>query len=70
MSLVKERNNKTNITRYYNLEQVSSNLSAAEWISSVRSISGVDSRSNLVYLTIRKRMPADVELIEKTLKLV
>lgn len=30
---------------------------------------GVDLRNNLVYLTIRKRMPADVELIEKILKL-
>lgn len=129
MSLVKERNNGTNITRYYNLEQVFSNLSAVEWINSVRSISGVDVeyiyysdlmnrsdegssnvqldaqvavdtmkqelktrdvdiitlngtfngkplvigvdlRSNLVYLTIRKRKPADVELIEKMLKLV
>ena len=30
---------------------------------------GVDLRNNLVYLTIRKRMPADVELIEKMLKL-
>ena len=128
MSLVKERKNGTNITRYYKLEQVFSNLSAVEWISSVRSISGVDVeyvyysdlmnrsdegssnvqldaqvavdtmkqelkmrdvdiiklngtfngkplvigvdlRNNLVYLTIRKRMPADVELIEKMLKL-
>ena len=128
MSLVKERKNGTNITRYYKLEQVFSNLSAGEWISSVRSISGVDVeyvyysdlmnrsdegssnvqldaqvavdtmkqelkmrdvdiitlngtfngkplvigvdlRNNLVYLTIRKRMPADVELIEKMLKL-
>ena len=129
MGFIKERNNGTNITRYYNLEQVFSNLSAVEWISSVRNISGVDVeyiyysdlinrsdegssnvqldaqaavatmkqelntrdaaiitlngtfngkplvigvdlRSNLVYLTIRKRMPADVELIEKMLKLV
>lgn len=31
---------------------------------------GVDLRSNLVYLVIRKRIPADVELIEKVLKLV
>ena len=128
MGLVKERKNGTNITRYYKLEQVFSNLSAVEWISSVRSISGVDVeyvyysdlmnrseegssnvqldaqvavdtmkqelkmrdvdiitlngtfngkplvigvdlRNNLVYLTIRKRMPADVELIEKMLKL-
>ena len=128
MGLVKERKNGTNITRYYKLEQVFSNLSAVEWISSVRSISGVDIeyvyysdlmnrsdegssnvqldaqvavdtmkqelkmrdvdiitlngtfngkplvigvdlRNNLVYLTIRKRMPADVELIEKMLKL-
>ena len=128
MSLVKERKYGTNITRYYKLEQVFSNLSAVEWISSVRSISGVDVeyvyysdlmnrsdegssnvqldaqvavdtmkqelkmrdvdiitlngtfngkplvigvdlRNNLVYLTIRKRMPADVELIEKMLKL-
>lgn len=128
MSFVKERKNGTNITRYYELEQVFSNLSAVEWISSVRNISGidveyvyysdlmncsdegssnvqldaqvtvdtmkqalemrdvdiitlngtftgkplvigVDLRNNLVYLTIRKRMPADVELIEKILKL-
>lgn len=128
MSFVKERKNGTNITRYYELEQVFSNLSAVEWISSVRSISGidveyvyysdlmncsdegssnvqldaqvavdtmkqelemrdvdiitlngtftgkplvigVDLRNNLVYLTIRKKMPADVELIEKMLKL-
>lgn len=128
MSFVKERKNGTNITRYYELEQVFSNLSAVEWISSVRSINGidvehvyysdlmncsdegssnvqldaqvavdtmkqalemrdvdiitlngtftgkplvigVDLRNNLVYLTIRKRMPADVELIEKILKL-
>lgn len=128
MSFVKERKNGTNITRYYELEQVFSNLSAVEWINSVRSISGidveyvyysdlmncsdegssnvqlnaqvavdtmkqelemrdvdiitlngtfagkplvigVDLRNNLVYLTIRKRMPADVELIEKMLKL-
>lgn len=34
------------------------------------SVIGVDLRSNLVYLTIRKRMPAAVELIEKMLKLV
>lgn len=31
---------------------------------------GVDLRSNLVYLIVRKRRPADVELIEKVLKLV
>lgn len=129
MSLVKERNNGTNITRYYNLEQVSSNSSAVEWISSVRSVGGVDVeyiyysdlmnrsdegsgnvqldaqvtvdtmkqeikkrdvdlitlncrfngkplvigvdlRTNLAYLTIRKRTPADVDLFENMLKLV
>ncbi len=31
---------------------------------------GVDLRSSLVYLIVRKRRPADVELIEKVLKLV
>lgn len=30
---------------------------------------GVDLRSNLVYLTIRKKTPANVELIEKVLNL-
>lgn len=31
---------------------------------------GVDLRTNLAYLTIRKRTPADVDLIENMLKLV
>ena len=31
---------------------------------------GVDLRTNLVYLTIRKRTPANVELIEKILQLI
>ena len=129
MSFVKKRSNGSNITRYYNIEQVFSSLSAIEWINSIRNIHGlyveyiyygdlmnrsdegsnnvqldaqvtvetmkkelktkdvdiialngtfvgkplvvgVDLRSNLVYLIVRKRRPADVELIEKVLKLV
>ena len=129
MSFVKKRSNGSNITRYYNIEQVFSSLSAIEWINSIRNIHGlyveyiyygdlmnrsdegsnnvqldaqvtveimkqelktkdvdiialngtfigkplvigVDLRSSLVYLIIRERRPADVELIEKVLKLV
>lgn len=129
MSLMKERNNRTNITRYYTLKQVNSSMAAVDWISSLRNVSGivaeyiyysdlmnrsdegsgniqldsqvtaeimklelkkrdvdlitlncrfndkplvigVDLRSNLVYLTIRKKTPANVELIEKVLNLI
>lgn len=126
---MKERNNRTNITRYYTLKQVNSSMAAVDWISSLRNVSGivaeyiyysdlmnrsdegsgniqldsqvtaeimklelkkrdvdlitlncrfndkplvigVDLRSNLVYLTIRKKTPANVELIEKVLNLI
>ena len=128
MSFVKERNNRTNITRYYTLEKVNSSMTAVDWVSSLRDVSGlvteyiyysdlinrsdegsgniqldsqvttevmklelkkrdvdlitlncrfndkplvigVDLRSNLVYLTIRKKTPINVELIEKVLNL-
>ena len=128
MSFVKERNTRTNITRYYTLEKVNSSMTAVDWISSLRDVSGlvteyiyysdlinrsdegsgniqldsqvttevmklelkkrdvdlitlncrfndkplvigVDLRSNLVYLTIRKKTPINVELIEKVLNL-
>lgn len=128
MSFVKERNNRTNITRYYTFKKVNSSMTAVDWISSLRDVSGliteyiyysdltnrsdegsgniqldsqvttevmklelknrdvdlitlncrfndkplvigVDLRSNLVYLTIRKKTPITVELIEKVLNL-
>ena len=128
MSFVKERNTRTNITRYYTFEKVNSSMTVVDWISSLRDVSGliteyiyysdlmnrsdegsgniqldsqvttevmklelknrdvdlitlncrfndkplvigVDLRSNLVYLTIRKKTPINVELIEKVLNL-
>ena len=128
MSFVKERNTRTNITRYYTFKKVNSSMAAVDWISSLRNVSGivaeyiyysdlmnrsdegsgniqldsqvttevmklelkkrdvdlitlncrfndkplvigVDLRSNLVYLTIRKKTPINVELIEKVLNL-
>ena len=128
MSFVKERNTRTNITRYYTFKKVNSSMTAVDWISSLRDVSGliteyiyysdltnrsdegsgniqldsqvtaevmklalkkrdvdlitlncrfnnkplvigVDLRSNLVYLTIRKKTPINVELIEKVLNL-
>ena len=128
MSFMKERNTRTNITRYYTFKKVNSSMTAVDWISSLRDVSGlityyiyysdltnrsdegsgniqldsqvtaevmrlelknrdvdlitlncrfndkplvigVDLRSNLVYLTIRKKTPINVELIEKVLNL-
>ena len=129
MSFVEERNNnRTNITRYYTFKKVNSSMTAVDWVSSLRNVSGlvteyiyysdlincsdegsgniqldsqvttevmklelknrdvdlitlncrfndkplvigVDLRSNLVYLTIRKKTPINVELIEKVLNL-
>ena len=128
MSFVKERNTRTNITRYYTFKKVNSSMTAVDWISSLRDVSGliteyiyysdltnrsdegsgniqldsqvttevmklelknrdvdlitlncrfndkplvigVDLRSNLVYLTIRKKTPINVDLIEKVLNL-
>lgn len=128
MSFMKERNSRTNITRYYTFKKVNSSMTAVDWISSLRDVSGliteyiyysdltnrsdegsgniqldsqvttevmrlelknrdvdlitlncrfndkplvigVDLRSNLVYLTIRKKTPINVELIEKVLNL-
>ena len=128
MSFMKERNSRTNITRYYTFKKVNSSMTAVDWISSLRDVSGliteyiyysdltnrsdegsgniqldsqvtaevmrlelkkrdvdlitlncrfndkplvigVDLRSNLVYLTIRKKTPINVELIEKVLSL-
>lgn len=129
MSLVKERNNATNIIRYYDIKIVKSNADVVNWISSIREfegltidyiyysdlvnrsdegsgniqidaqasvdtlnyelqkrdvdmisingsfytkpvVIGIDLRNYLVCLTIRKRTPANVELLEKVLNLL
>ena len=41
MSFMKERNTRTNITRYYTLEKVNSSMTAVDWISSLRDVSGL-----------------------------
>lgn len=128
MGLVKERSNKTNITRYYTLKQVNSSMDIVDWISSLRNVNGLvveyiyysdlinrsdegsgniqldaqvtaevmklelkkrdvdlitlncrfndkplvigfDLRSSLVYLTIRKKTPVNIEAIEGVLNL-
>lgn len=38
---MKERNNRTNITRYYTFKQVNSSMAVVDWISSLRNVSGI-----------------------------
>lgn len=66
--LIKEKSNKTNITRYYRIQKVDSNLTALKWNKPF--IIGVDLRSNLIYLTIRKSNQVNIELIEQKLKIL
>jgi ssDNA-specific exonuclease RecJ len=129
MSFIKEQDNGINITRYYKISQINSNLEAIDWISSIRHISGMatdyiyysdlmnrsdegsgniqlDPKVNIdtmrskfqerdvdlisiigefdekpvvigyssqdknVYITIRKKIPADINMLEKELNLI
>ena len=127
--LIKEKSNKTSITRYYRIQEVDSNLTALKWINSIKNLQcldvnyiyytdllnrsdegsqniqfdsdvnidtmkqelqkrdidliilngrfynkpfviGVDLRSSLIYLTIRKSNQVNIELIEQKLKIL
>lgn len=127
--LIKEKSNKTNITRYYRIQEVDSNLTALKWINSIKNLQcldvnyiyysdlmnrsdegsqniqfdsdvnidtmkqelqkrdidliilncrfynkpfviGVDLRSSLIYLTIRKSNQVNIDLIEQKLKIL
>ena len=41
MTLIREKFNDYNITRYYSLEQVNSLISAVNWLSEIRNIEGI-----------------------------
>ena len=49
MSLIKERINNTNITRYYSINQIKTVDAAVIWISNIRNIESIS--TNYIYLS-------------------
>ena len=128
MSLIKEKSNNSNVTRYYELQDIKNNLTAIKWISDSRKLPGLvvnyihlsdlqnrgdegsgntqlepdvncetivecfnnrdvdliyingnyngnpvvigaDLRTNLLYITLRKKAPADIASMERKMSL-
>lgn len=47
--LIKEKSNKTSITRYYRIQEVYSNLTALKWINFIKNLQCLD--VNYIYYT-------------------